>query len=62
MFQKHSASDINLRGTLFLIRAFFSITTAASRWHRHLRKRILEMQHSFLASLLQAPKESKEKI
>jgi hypothetical protein len=30
MFQKHSASDINLRGTLFMIRAFFSITTAAA--------------------------------
>jgi hypothetical protein len=30
IFQKHSASDINLRGTLFMIRAFFGVTTAAA--------------------------------
>jgi hypothetical protein len=30
MFQKHSASDINLRGTLFMIKAFFGVTTAAA--------------------------------
>jgi hypothetical protein len=30
MIQKHSASDINLQGTLFMIRAFFGVTTAAT--------------------------------
>jgi hypothetical protein len=30
MFQQHSASDINLRGTLFMFGTFFSIATAAA--------------------------------
>jgi hypothetical protein len=30
MFQQHSASDINLRGTLFMPRTFFSIVTTAA--------------------------------
>jgi hypothetical protein len=30
MFQQRSASDINLRGTLFMFRTFFSIATTAA--------------------------------
>jgi hypothetical protein len=30
MFQQLSASDINLQGTIFMFRTFFSITTAAA--------------------------------
>jgi hypothetical protein len=30
MFQQRSTSDINLQGTLFMFRTFFSITTAAA--------------------------------
>jgi hypothetical protein len=30
MFQQLSASDINLRGTIFMFRTFFSIATAAA--------------------------------
>jgi hypothetical protein len=65
MFHQCLACDVNLRGTVFMIRAFFSITivvAAISRVlfvrpaGRRLRKRILEMQHLFLASLLQLTK------
>jgi hypothetical protein len=30
MFKQHSTSDINLRGTLFMPKTFFSIATAAA--------------------------------
>jgi hypothetical protein len=74
MFHQCLAHDVNLRGTFFMTRAFFSITTAAAAIARvpFVRPAGIiiifgrgfwrcRLQHSFLASLLQAPKQRKEK-